>query len=66
MRRVTSSFDLRYLHRSELELMLELAGFAEWRVYGRYDLGTLFASKSVRLDGDLALVERFGKVFPRP
>jgi SAM-dependent methyltransferase len=38
VRRVASSFQLRYLHAHELELMLELAGFAEWRIYGSYDL----------------------------
>jgi hypothetical protein len=38
IKRVATSFDLRYLHRHELELMLELAGFAEWQVYGSYDL----------------------------
>jgi SAM-dependent methyltransferase len=38
VKRVGTSFDLRYLHRHELELMLELAGFAEWQVYGSYDL----------------------------
>jgi hypothetical protein len=40
VRRVATTFDLRYLHRHELELMLELAGFAEWQVYGSYDLET--------------------------
>jgi hypothetical protein len=29
---------MRYLYRSELELMLELAGFVEWQLYGSYDL----------------------------
>lgn len=38
LRRVSTRFDLRYLHRAELELMLELAGFVEWEVYGGYDL----------------------------
>jgi SAM-dependent methyltransferase len=38
VRRVATSFDLRYLHRHELELMLELAGFAEWQTYGSYEL----------------------------
>lgn len=36
--RVRTSFPMRYVHRSELELMLELAGFVEWKVYGSYDL----------------------------
>jgi SAM-dependent methyltransferase len=38
VRRIATSMPMRYLHRSELELMLELAGFAEWQVYGSYDL----------------------------
>jgi SAM-dependent methyltransferase len=38
LRRVSTQFDLRYVHRHELELMLELAGFAEWQVYGSYEL----------------------------
>lgn len=38
VKRTPSSFPLRYVHRAELELMLELAGFAEWQVYGGYDL----------------------------
>jgi SAM-dependent methyltransferase len=36
--RVRSRFPMRYVTRSELELLLELAGFVEWRVYGTYDL----------------------------
>jgi SAM-dependent methyltransferase len=38
LRRVSTRFPLRYVTRAELELMLELAGFAEWQVYGSYDL----------------------------
>jgi hypothetical protein len=38
LRRVRTNFPMRYLVRSELELLLELTGFAEWRVYGSYDL----------------------------
>jgi SAM-dependent methyltransferase len=38
LRRVATSFPMRYLHRAELELLLELAGFVEWQVYGGYDL----------------------------
>ena len=38
VRRTATSFALRYLHAAELELMLELAGFAEWQLYGSYDL----------------------------
>ena len=37
-RRVATRFALRYVTRSELELMLELSGFAEWKTYGSYDL----------------------------
>jgi SAM-dependent methyltransferase len=38
VKRVATSYKMRYLHRAELELMLELAGFAEWQIYGSYDL----------------------------
>lgn len=38
LQRVSTRFQMRYLHRSELELILELAGFVEWQVYGSYDL----------------------------
>lgn len=38
MRRVRTSFPMRYLIRSELELLLELTGFVEWQIYGSYDL----------------------------
>jgi SAM-dependent methyltransferase len=38
MRRVTSQYEMRYIHRAELELMLELAGYPEWELYGSYDL----------------------------
>lgn len=37
-RRIATEFAMRYLHRAELELLLELAGFAAWAVYGGYDL----------------------------
>lgn len=36
--RVRSSFELRYVHPSELLLMLELSGFVEPMLYGSYDL----------------------------
>jgi hypothetical protein len=29
---------MRYVVPSEIELMLEVAGFAEWTLYGSYDL----------------------------
>lgn len=48
VRRVATSLPMRYLHRAELELMLELAGFAEWQVYGSYDLEP-FGDQSERL-----------------
>ncbi|MFN8592982.1 MAG: class I SAM-dependent methyltransferase [Thermomicrobiales bacterium] len=38
LERVATEFPMRYVNRAELELMLELAGFAEWQVYGSYDL----------------------------
>jgi SAM-dependent methyltransferase len=38
LRRVRSGFPLRYLVASELALLLELAGFVEWKMYGSYDL----------------------------
>lgn len=38
VRRVHSEFIQRYVHLAELELMLELAGFAGWDVYGGYEL----------------------------
>jgi SAM-dependent methyltransferase len=38
LRRVHSSFGIRYLHLAELELLLEFSGFAEWQNYGSYDL----------------------------
>lgn len=38
VRRRATSMAMRYLHKAELELMLELAGFAEWHVYGSYEL----------------------------
>jgi SAM-dependent methyltransferase len=43
-----SRFPLRYVTRSELELMLELAGFVEWQIYGSYDLEP-FTGESERL-----------------
>jgi SAM-dependent methyltransferase len=38
LRRVRTSFPMRYLQRAELELLLELCGFAEWEIYGGYEL----------------------------
>ena len=38
VRRTATGYPMRYVHPVELELMLELVGFAEWRVYGSYDL----------------------------
>ncbi|MGN6484126.1 MAG: class I SAM-dependent methyltransferase [Thermomicrobiales bacterium] len=41
IRRTRSSFLLRYVTPTELELMLELAGFTRWHIYGGYDLSPL-------------------------
>jgi len=41
IRRETTSFALRYLHPSELLLMLELCGWVDFEVYGSYDLDPL-------------------------
>jgi SAM-dependent methyltransferase len=38
VRRTATGYAMRYLHRAELELLLEVTGFVEWRVYGGYDL----------------------------
>ena len=38
----------RYIQRAELELMLELAGFKSWEIYGSYDLDP-FTDHSDRL-----------------
>lgn len=36
--RTATTYPMRYLHRTELELLLEVTGYAEWRIYGGYDL----------------------------
>lgn len=36
--RQQTGFELRYVHPSELVLMLELAGFCDFQLYGSYDL----------------------------
>lgn len=41
LQRKRSRFPLRYIHPAELELMLELAGFSEVRMYGSYDMDPL-------------------------
>ena len=38
MRRIRATFPMRYVYFSELVLMLERAGFVEWRCYGGYEL----------------------------
>jgi len=48
MRRVRSGFPMRYLVASELALLLEVSGFAEWKLYGSYDLDP-FDDRSDRL-----------------
>jgi uncharacterized protein (TIGR03083 family) len=35
-------------------------------VYGRYDLGSLFQSGVIRLEGDAAFADRFQAIYPRP
>jgi SAM-dependent methyltransferase len=46
--RVRTSFPMRYVMPSELELLLELTGFVEWKLYGSYDLDP-FDNSSERL-----------------
>jgi SAM-dependent methyltransferase len=48
LRRITTSFTMRYIQRAELELMLELAGYKSWEIYGSYDLDP-FTDHSDRL-----------------
>jgi len=48
LRRVRSSFPMRYVLPSELDLLLEIAGFVEWKRYGSYDLDP-FDDSSERL-----------------
>ncbi|MCD6031270.1 MAG: Methyltransferase type 11 [Thermomicrobiales bacterium] len=38
VRRVRTRFPMRYVSPAEFELMLELAGFIEWKRYGSYEL----------------------------
>ena len=38
LQRIRSRFPMRYIVPSEMELMLEVAGFVEWTLYGTYDL----------------------------
>jgi len=38
LQRTRSQLSLRYVHATELELMLQLAGFCETKLYGSYDL----------------------------
>lgn len=38
LRRVRTSFTMRYLHEAEFRLLLELTGFEDVRVFGDYDL----------------------------
>jgi SAM-dependent methyltransferase len=48
VRRIHSGFTQRYVYASELELMLELAGFSSWRIFGGYELET-FTEDSDRI-----------------
>ena len=54
LQRLHSSFTLRYIHAAELELMLELAGFVEWHIYGSYELDPI-TTESPRI---IALAEK--------
>ncbi len=38
LRRVRTRFPMRFLYKSEVELLLESTGFVEWHIYGSYDL----------------------------
>ncbi|MGI8642803.1 MAG: class I SAM-dependent methyltransferase, partial [Thermomicrobiales bacterium] len=38
VQRTVTRYAMRWVHRAELELMLELAGYAEWHIYGSYEL----------------------------
>ena len=48
MMRTRTAFPLRYLHQSELELLLELTGFVDVQIYGGYELEP-FTEQSERL-----------------
>lgn len=41
VKRTVTTYPMRWLYPSELELLLELAGYAEWKVYGSYELDPL-------------------------
>lgn len=43
VRRARSAFDQRWIGSGELLLMLQLAGFQDWRIYGSYELDPLDA-----------------------
>jgi SAM-dependent methyltransferase len=49
VRRMTHSFELRWLHRYELEHLLARAGFAVEAVYGSYDLDEYSATSELML-----------------
>lgn len=46
LRRSGTRFDLRYVYRTELELLVQLAGFATQHTYGSYDLENYVAASS--------------------
>lgn len=48
VRRVRASFPMRYVFPAELELLLEVTGFVEWKLYGSYELDP-FDESSERL-----------------
>jgi SAM-dependent methyltransferase len=48
LRRVRTHFPMRYVFPAEMELLLEVTGFVEWKLYGSYELDP-FESHSERL-----------------
>ncbi|MCA9860275.1 MAG: class I SAM-dependent methyltransferase, partial [Thermomicrobiales bacterium] len=46
VRRVRTAFEQRWIGSGELELMLQIAGFTRWQIYGSYELDPLDASSN--------------------
>lgn len=65
VRRTATHYPMRFLHRAELELLLELTGFAEWNIYGGYDLEP-FEDGSERLFVTAEVTASGGGSFPAP
>jgi uncharacterized protein (TIGR03083 family) len=66
---VTIDPDRLRVRRGDAAADLRISGSAAalaLLIYGRVELRTAYESGSVRLDGDLTLVDRFPLVFPRP